>query len=347
MIQYYLNNNTEENSSCCSRNEELTDHLRKSNYLSEFVTSEDKELARDNLGISEIITLLKNRIDRKIINAGGVVWDDEPTEGHTDRVVSSDGIYRYLLNFATDHELDENTQNLWSAIIRRINELTPGEGAQVTNDFGDSESLAISQKTLTEEFEKIWNKIDIDNKVNLQVYPDSFAGLGCNVHVVMSPINPEGSFDNIKLYLNDNLLTERENVQSLTYDTTTDRTSVVKCVATIDGIEYTKTSTITKYPPMWVGTVQPEGDLNNIVNPYNAISSVEGLNKRILVNFNAGDHLAIILDLELNGKIKRVDMSGIEILLNSTTIEINGTNYLVYISKNQYKQGSYYININS
>ena len=47
-----------------------------------------KYFITDSLGISDIVSLLKNRIDRKVINSGAIAWDDVPTEGNIDKALS-------------------------------------------------------------------------------------------------------------------------------------------------------------------------------------------------------------------------------------------------------------------
>ena len=100
MEEYYLNN-----SKCCAKlPTRSSDYLQQSNFLSEFGTKDDKQEARDNLGITGLLDELKSLIDNKIIRYGGVAWDLKPTQGHSDRVLSSDAIYKTLLDYATEKE---------------------------------------------------------------------------------------------------------------------------------------------------------------------------------------------------------------------------------------------------
>lgn len=151
MIQYYLNNN-KENSSCCSKSEGLENHLNKTNYLSEFATPEDKELVRDNLGISEIIDLLKNRIDRKIINAEGVVWDDEPTEGNTDKALSSDIIYKVLQRYPKIADFE----NAWQQLTATIEEYCDSQN-EVLDSF--REQFNALQEYVREQYDTLYNSL--------------------------------------------------------------------------------------------------------------------------------------------------------------------------------------------
>lgn len=152
MKQYYLNND-QENSSCCSKGEGLENHLNKSNYLSEFTTPEDKELVRDNLGISDIVSLLKNRIDRKVINSGAVAWDDDgPTYGNTDKVLSSDTIYNTLLNYLKTSDFDI----IWRQLQADIEQY--GETQQETL-AAFREEITDLQQFVKEEYNNLYNTL--------------------------------------------------------------------------------------------------------------------------------------------------------------------------------------------
>lgn len=80
--------------------------LKKENYLSEFVTANQKEFARDNLGITDIINSLDKKIDAKVIEFEGIAWDLIPTEGNTEKVLSSDAIYKALSLYVTSQEIE-------------------------------------------------------------------------------------------------------------------------------------------------------------------------------------------------------------------------------------------------
>lgn len=80
--------------------------LKKENYLSEFVTANQKEFARDNLGITDIINSLDKKIDAKVIEFEGIAWDLIPTQGNTEKVLSSDAIYKALSLYVTSQEIE-------------------------------------------------------------------------------------------------------------------------------------------------------------------------------------------------------------------------------------------------
>ena len=400
MIQYYLNND-KENSSCCSKNEGLENHLNKTNYLSEFATPEDKELVRDNLGISEIVNLLKTRIDRKVINAGDVVWDDEPTEGNTDKVLSSDVVYKALQNCFTQEDFEtawtqlttaveeycnnqntilNNYQETFDELYNRINDdynslynalyenlylnkivqleskvktlenllnsiLRSRSGGQAfSNSFGNNDYIGVNQKTLTDTINRIWDKLseitgERYNGISLQVTPEYFFGEESNVHIIASTENTIGKFEELKIYINNDLIANPKDVDSFECDTTINRTSILKCTATILGIEYTAMKTIYHYDSFWMGS---GSNYQDIITPQNVINLSE--KKNYDVTFNSGDYLFVITE---DGFI-RADMNGIEIPFNEPEdITIDGKTYKMYKSKNTYNQETYNIDINS
>lgn len=177
-----------------SRNDEF---LNIKNHLSEFTSQEDKDDVIENLGIDQKLQELRELINNKVLEASGVAWDLYPTEGNTDKVLSSDAIYKTLLNYISEGQLQGEIQKLWKRIIDKTNEV--GEalleevngvkeeqdqridqyedkmkeldvlihslakssgGAALSNHFGDSEYIGINQKTLTNAINKIWDKIE-------------------------------------------------------------------------------------------------------------------------------------------------------------------------------------------
>lgn len=99
-----------------------TNFLDKNNCLSEFLTPTDKEAARANLGIPDIVRDLNQKIDAKVIERGGVAWDAQPTEGSTEKVLSSNTMYNVLLRYALRSELDNSIQQVWSDTVNKISE---------------------------------------------------------------------------------------------------------------------------------------------------------------------------------------------------------------------------------
>jgi hypothetical protein len=108
---------------------------------------------------------LKSLIDNKIIEYEGVAWDLKPTQGHTDRVLSSDALYKTLSDYATEKGLNSKITSLWSVFLNKLDDLeqrvnsVTQNGVALTNNFGDSETIGVSQKALTRVVNDLYSKL--------------------------------------------------------------------------------------------------------------------------------------------------------------------------------------------
>ena len=101
-LEYYLNN---QKSSCCTPVNKEVKCLSKQQYLSEFSTDKEKELAQYNLGITSKLQELKDLIDVKVIEGGGVPLDTKPTENNTNHAVTSHGLYKEFQKYALQEDV--------------------------------------------------------------------------------------------------------------------------------------------------------------------------------------------------------------------------------------------------
>jgi hypothetical protein len=223
-------------------------------------------------------------------------------------------------------------------------------GIAISNLFGDDEHIGISQKTLTDAFNKIWSKIDEmtgehNTGISLVISPEYFVGeSGADVHVTASSQGTGGKFDAIALYLNGELIISQENVETLEYDFHIDETSTLKCVAKILGVPYTEERNITHYHAFWLGGGSTASD---VMIQADLIPITHGMKGSYNVSLSQGDHIIIVVDSTLREGLRRADMSGFEIPFSETTQTIDGIEYKVFTSLNTYNAGTYNIDINS
>lgn len=127
--QYYANRNPQGNSnkghgnSACVgpiTNDRNFDYLLKRNFLSEYSTEEEQAEVLYNLGLLQRLSKLKQLIDAKVIQSGGVVWDLQPTLGNIDHVLSSDVLKQEFLKYYTKTQVDNLIQEIWNRIIGQI-----------------------------------------------------------------------------------------------------------------------------------------------------------------------------------------------------------------------------------
>lgn len=223
-------------------------------------------------------------------------------------------------------------------------------GMAISNLFGDDEHIGISQKTLTEAFNRVWSKIDEitgehTTGISLVVSPEYFVGEdGADIHVTASSQGTGGMFDIISLYLNGELLISQENVETLEYDFHIDETSTLKCVAKILGIPYTEERNITHYHAFWLGGGSTASD---VMIQADLIPITHGMRGSYDSTFSQGDHIIIVVDSTLRDGFRRADMNGFEIPFSETSQTISGKEYKVFTSLNTYNAGTYNIDINS
>ena len=131
-------------------------------------------------------------------------------------------------------------------------------GMAVSNEFGGDPHIGVSQKTLTEAFSKVWEKIsDFTGEsmqgISLTVSPSYYIGEeGCTLHITATSAQANGVFEKITFYL-DGVEIEGATASDVSYfefDTEIDGENdsyVVGCVAKIMGIEYEQIKTISRY----------------------------------------------------------------------------------------------------
>ena len=366
-VEYYLS--TGKDPSCPQIPGRYSDYLDKKKHLSEFTSEIDKDKARENLGINEIINFLNQKIDAKVIKYGGINWDRYPTQGHCQSVLSSDALYKTLCRYIPRSEVDALMQQFWVRIKTDLNEIlnpliekvnsysdmvesflqSEGNGTAVVDKFGEGTQIGINQKVLTKAISRIWEKLeDITGEcmqgISMSVTPKYFIGEdGSTVHIRAEVKHPGDVFNRISFYINGDLLVEDTNVSTFEYDTEITETSEIKCIAIIDGLEYTKQQIITHYNSFWLGCGQTYED---VMNMDNLIPMTRGLRGSYDVHCEEDDHIIIILGEGLRHGFWRADMNSVEIPFNEELITVDDNNYIVLTSQNTYAAGNYNIDIN-
>ena len=219
-------------------------------------------------------------------------------------------------------------------------------GLALSNKFGDDPHIGISQKTLTAAINDIWYKLEeITGEtlvgINLTVTPEYYIGEeGCDVNIAAETVTENGIIENIKVFVNDELVAEGEDEHEFEFDVHISDTSEIKCLAQVLGVVYERKVTITHYTPFWVGagsdysSVMTMNNLRNIGGNYD-------------ITVAAGQNLIIVVEDILRDRFVRADMNGVEIQFTETTQTISGKTYKVLTSENTYQAGTYNIDINS
>lgn len=162
--QYYSNRNPQGhsnkgfgNSPCVGpiTNDRNFDYLLKKNFLSEYSTEEDQQEVLYNLGILQRLNKLKQIIDNKVIQNGGVAWDDQPTLGNTDHILSSDVLKQEFLKYYTKTQVDNLIQQIWNRILEQI--------PSVDNELSDTSENPVQNKVITQALQNKVSRSEIED----------------------------------------------------------------------------------------------------------------------------------------------------------------------------------------
>lgn len=227
-------------------------------------------------------------------------------------------------------------------------------GFAVSNFFGDNQHVGISQKALTDAFNKVWAKIeDITGEsllgFQMAVTPEYYIGEeGCNVHVTATTVDTVGVFEEIRFLINGIQIwptTEEEgkNVSYAEFDTEISETSVVECDAKILGVPYSKQAIITHYSSFWLGAGSTYSD---VMKNSNLRPITNGMRGAYNIDLTSGQKIIIVLGESLRQGFIRADINGVEIAFIETTVTVNGNTYKVLTSENIYQARTYNIDIN-
>ena len=199
----------------------------------------------------------------------------------------------------------------------------------------------------------MWSKFEeitgeVLQGISMTVTPSYFISEdGCDVHISANTVDANGIFEHIAFYINGELLDEADNVSTFECDTTVDDTSVVKCIAKIMGIEYTREKTITHYNSFWLGA---GSTYTSIMDVNHVIPIKNGMRGAYDVTVLSGQHIIIVVGESLREGFYRADINGVEIPFNETSVTVNGNKYRVFTSVDTFEagpdNGKYNIDIN-
>lgn len=219
----------------------------------------------------------------------------------------------------------------------------------VSDTFGNSQTITVSQKLLTDTINDIYAKIrELNGEPPVGLYmtvtPEYFIGEeGADIHI--EAISTSGLFEKVSFLIDGVQLEGAENrlVYRLAADTHIDDTSTVKCKATVLGIDYEIEKTITRYNSFWLGAGATYTDIMDVAHNIPFENRIRGAYN---VTCQEGDHIIVIVGEHLKEGFIRADLNGFEIPFSTEKVSIGGNDYWVMTSENVYVAGTYNIDIN-
>ena len=279
------------------------------------------------------------------INVGKLANNAVQTRNIKDRNVTSEKIKKGAV--LPEHFTRQTLIELHKDLQNQIDSFNK-HGVSVSNEFGSDPHIGISQKTLTDAFNMIWQKLeDITGEIlqgfSMVVTPEYFVSEdGCNIHISVNSAGVNGIFEKLSFYINGTLVTEAENVDYFEYDTEITETSVVKCVAKIMGVEYERQQVITHYNSFWLSAGTSYTDVMQVTN---IIPITNGMRGAYDVEVEEGQSIIIVLGSSLRAGFIRADLNGAEIQFTESTVTVDDKQYVVLKSE-PWSAGTYNIDIN-
>lgn len=225
-------------------------------------------------------------------------------------------------------------------------------GIAVSNEFGTDPHISVSQKTMTNAINKLWQKIEditgeIIQGINMIVTPTFFVSEdGCDIHISANTVETNGIFEKIQFFVDGEMIHEDTNTEYVSFDHHLDIKNeyeyVIMCKAKIMGIEHTRQQIVTRYNEFYIGAGSTYAD---IMDSAHARQLNGTMRHAFDVTFGEGDKLIIMMGASLRDGFIRADLNGAEIELTEETVTIDDKQYVVLTSE-AWSAGDYNIDIN-
>ena len=268
----------------------------------------------------------------------------------TNAITGAITAYKKVVDAAFEHlhEAMNDVNKRMNDLQQQINSQQE-HGVAVSDEFGDNDHISVSQKALTQAFNRLWSVLDdftgeVHQGINMLVSPDYFIGEdACDIHITASTVGLNGPFEHIELLVNGIKIAEADDVDYYEFDTQITESSVIMCKAKIMGITYEQQKVVTHHNSFWLGAGT---NYAQVMDVEHVIPITNGMRGAYNVSCNTGDHLFVIVADTLRAGFIRADMNGAEIAFTESTVTIDGKQYNVLTSENTFQAATYNIDIN-
>lgn len=211
---------------------------------------------------------------------------------------------------------------------------------EITQEFGDSDELVISQKVITKKIDDLQDQINnlhpgvigvgITANPNL-IYDDSSSNV-----TITAKMNDNSVADKIEIKIGDTIIGSENNVSELVITQILNGTTTIKAIAYQGGFDYDVSTKVTGTKPYYIGSGTEYNDVVNDSCKQNIKASPSGT-YNVTIN-NNGDYVWFVVPNSMS--INKVTMSGFNFPIESPQIvQIEGNTYKAYKSSNTYDTG--------
>lgn len=211
---------------------------------------------------------------------------------------------------------------------------------EITQEFGDSEELVISQRVITKKIDDLQDQINnlhpgvigvgITANPNL-IYDDSYSNV-----TITAKMNDNSVADKIEIKIGDTIICSENNVSELVITQILNGTTTIKAYAVKSGFDYDASTKVTGTKPYYIGSGTEYNDIVNDSYTQNIKESPAGT-YNVTIN-NNNDYVWFVVPNSMT--INKVTLSGFDFPIESPQIvQIEGNTYKVYRSSNTYDAG--------
>lgn len=210
-------------------------------------------------------------------------------------------------------------------------------GVALSNEFGDSELIGITQKKLTETIDAIQDKID-------KLHPGSFGitmsatpnivyqNTGAEVSVLVKMVDGSTA-DSIVAMVGDEVVASVEDDSQLSFTLAVESTTTIKAIALQKGLSFDAQTVVTGVLPYYVGAGSTYHDV--VIDEHKKPIKANPYGTYIVNVVEDGDYIFFVIPNNMT--IHKATMSGFDFPLDAPqSVDINGNTYYVYQSSNTY-----------
>lgn len=216
-------------------------------------------------------------------------------------------------------------------------------GTALSSHFGNSELIGVTQKALTAAINQILNRIsevtgEYSTGVGIEIIPNR-VDASDKVIVNITGSSEFVAYEFIKVFIDENEVISLTDTIGFNETIEITKTSVVKVIASILGVQYEEEKTIYVYYPFFVGAGNVYTDIAQQEFARSFNNTPQGAYK---IKVEDGQRIFVIINTAMADKIEQIEMNDFNIPMDVTTVD----DYTVYTSKNTYVAGEYMIDIN-
>ena len=211
---------------------------------------------------------------------------------------------------------------------------------EITQEFGDSNELVISQRVITKKIDDLQDQINnlhpgvigvgITASPNL-IYDDSSSNV-----TITAKMNDNSIADKIEIKIGDTIIGSENNVSELVITQILNGTTTIKAYAVKSGFDYDASTKVTGTKPYYIGSGTEYNDIVNNSCKQSIKASPAGT-YNVTINNNE-DYVWFVVPNSMT--INSVTMSGFNFPIESPQIvQIEENTYKVYRSSNTYDAG--------